>query len=188
MCVRRRKPGAGAGWKEIENAAQRKCGGECERIWREERIGTGRLKQDGKGDRLHDTRAQEAGEAKGNVTALMPLAGSCTTPDSEAERATKTHMREHLLHQLPVLSLLPRAVKDADSSATSQAVSRHFQLVHGVDVLHVEFSRRSIWRTRKPEVEVFVSAGLEVEGVVTRVQIRQLVDQVQGGFRVELGV
>jgi len=118
----------------------------------------------------------------------MPLAGSSTTSRPKPERVTKTHMREHLLHQLPVLSLLPCSVKDANSSATSQAVSGHFQLVHRVNVLHVKFPRRSIWRTREPEVEVFVSAGLEVEGVVTRMQIRQLVDQVQGGFRVELGV
>lgn len=76
-------------------------------------------------------------------------------------------MREHLLHQLPVLLLLPSAVEHADAPAAAQAIARHLQLVHRVDVLHVELPARAVRRARHPQVQVLVPARLKVEGVVT---------------------
>lgn len=58
----------------------------------------------------------------------------------------KTHMGEHFLHQFPVLGLFPSAVKHADPPTTSQAVTGHFQLVHRVDVLNMEFPRWTVGR------------------------------------------
>ena len=99
-----------------------------------------------------------------------------------------THMGEHLLHQSPVLALVPRSVKDDDTPASSEAVSGHLELVHRVDVLNVKLARGPVGRSRKPEVQVLVPSRLKVKGVVARVQVGELVDEVQGRFRVELGV
>jgi hypothetical protein len=73
---------------------------------------------------------------------------------------------------------VPSAVKYANAPRALEAVARHLELVHGVDVLHVELGRGSIGRTGHPEVQVFVFSGLKVERVVARVQVGQLVDQV----------
>jgi hypothetical protein len=86
------------------------------------------------------------------------------------------------------LLLLPLPIKHADPPAPLEAVPRHLELVHRVQVLHVALRRGPVGRAREPEVEVLVSSRLEVERVVARVQVGELVEQVKGGFGVELGV
>jgi hypothetical protein len=77
-----------------------------------------------------------------------------------------THMAQHLLHQPPPILLLPLSIKHADPPAPLEAVARHLELVHRVQVLHVALRRGTVGRAREPEVEVLVSSRLEVEGVV----------------------
>ena len=83
-------------------------------------------------------------------------------------------MCEHLLRELPPLALVKGFVKAQDPSAPLQTVARHFELVHGVDVLHVHFDAGAVRRLRRPQIEVFVAACLEVQGVVTIVEVCEL--------------
>lgn len=96
-------------------------------------------------------------------------------------------MRQHLLHQQPLLAF-PSSTKADQSPAALEAVTCHLQLVHRVDVLDVKLCRRAVGRLGRPKVEVLVSSGFEVEGVVARVKVRELVDQVEGRLGVELGI
>ena len=94
--------------------------------------------------------------------------------EAQGRGGKPTHMREHLLRELSPLALVKRLVEAQDPSAPLETVARHFELVHGVDVLHVHFDARSVRRLRRPQVEVFMSAGLEVQGVVTIVEVGKL--------------
>lgn len=85
------------------------------------------------------------------------------------------YMREHLLHQAPTFLPFPSAIKHADPSTPLQAVTRHLELVHGVDILNVTLDAGSVRRAGEPEVEVFVASRFEVEGVCARVKVGQLV-------------
>lgn len=89
-------------------------------------------------------------------------------------------MTQHLLHQPPPLLLLPLPIKHADAPAPLEAVPRHLELVHRVQVLHVALRRRAVRRAREPEVEVLVSSRFEVERVVARVQVGELVEEMEG--------
>ena len=95
-------------------------------------------------------------------------------PDRDAGSSSGTHMCEHLLRELPPLALVKGFVKAQDPSAPLQTVARHFELVHGVNVLRVHFDARSVRRLRRPQIEVFMSAGLEVQGVVAIVEVGKL--------------
>lgn len=97
-------------------------------------------------------------------------------------------MTEHFPHQTPALLALPRAVKDDQPPAPLETVARHLELVHRVQVLHVAFDARAVRRARQPEVKVFMSACLKVERVVARVQVGELIQQVEGRLVVQLGV
>ena len=83
-------------------------------------------------------------------------------------------MCEHLLRELAPLALVKGLVETQDPSAPLQTVARHFELVHGVDVLHVHFDARSVRRLRRPQIEVFVAACLEVQSVVEIVEVGEL--------------
>lgn len=75
-------------------------------------------------------------------------------------------MSKHLLRQLPPLRLLERLVEAQQSSAPLQAVPGHFELVHGVDVLDMQLDAGSVGRFRGPHVQVFMSSGFKVQGVI----------------------
>jgi hypothetical protein len=63
-----------------------------------------------------------------------------------------THMRQELFCQgLPFLTF-PISIKDYQSPTSLQAVSRHFQFIHRVDILDVTFHTWTVWRSRDPEV------------------------------------
>ena len=83
-------------------------------------------------------------------------------------------MREQLLCELTPLGIVKGFVEAQNTSTALQAVARHFELVHGMDVLHVHFDARSVRRLRRPQIEVFMSAGLEVQGVVAIVEVGKL--------------
>ena len=79
-----------------------------------------------------------------------------------------------------MLPFIPSTIKHADPSTSPQAVTRHLQLVHRVDVLNVTLDRRSIRCSAKPQVEILMSTHFEKERVVTRVQVGNLINEVQG--------
>lgn len=97
-------------------------------------------------------------------------------------------MREHLLDQLPMLIRVESLIKRHDPSAPFQTVSRHFQLVHGVHILHVHLHGRPIGSLGRPHVEVFVSPRFEVDGIVAVMEIRELGEEVEMVFGIELCV
>jgi hypothetical protein len=74
-------------------------------------------------------------------------------------------MGEHLLEKLPVLVLVPCAVKAYETAAPLQTVASHLELVHGVNVLHMALDRGAVGRTRGPHVEVLVTPSLKVHSV-----------------------
>lgn len=55
-------------------------------------------------------------------------------------------------------------------------------------VLYVTLYTGSIGTTGEPEVQVFVPACFEIEGVVAGMKVGEFVKQVKGGFGIELGV
>jgi hypothetical protein len=57
-----------------------------------------------------------------------------------------------------------------------------------VDVLAVQFDRRTIGRFGEPEVQVLCFAGLEEEDVVAVVEVCELVEVGEVGFGVEFGI
>lgn len=97
-------------------------------------------------------------------------------------------MSQHLLQKLPMLITVPTSIEANQTSTSLETVSRHLEFIHGVDVLNMALDRRTIWRAGKPEVEVLVSSSLKVECVIARMKVGQLVDQVKGGFRIQLGI
>lgn len=99
-----------------------------------------------------------------------------------------TDVGKHLLEQPPFRLLVPAAIEANDSPGALEAVTRHLELVHGVNVLDVHLYGWTVGRFGCPEVEVLVATGFKVEGVVAGMQVGELVEQVEGVFRVEFGV
>lgn len=87
-----------------------------------------------------------------------------------------THVCQKLLCQRLPLFSFPVAVKDDQTPTSLQAVSRHFQLIHGVDVLNMTLDTGTVWRSRNPEVEVFMTSSFKVEGVGAGMQVGELVE------------
>ena len=101
---------------------------------------------------------------------------------------TTTHMRDHLLHQPPVLILIPSAIETDNPTRSLQAIARHLQLVHRMNVLHVTLDGRSVGRARYPHVKVLVPTRLEENCIVAAVQVGKLVEQIQRRSAVQFGV
>ena len=97
-------------------------------------------------------------------------------------------MSQQLLQQRPLGFLIPSSVEANDSSAPLQTVPGHLELVHGVDVLNVHLDGRTVGGFGCPEVEIFVTTGFEVEGVVAGVKVGEFVEEVKRVFGVEFGV
>lgn len=94
-------------------------------------------------------------------------------------------MREHLLNQPPPLRLLESPTEAQQPSTPLQTVSGHFQFVHRVHVLDVHLHRGPIGRFGRPEVEVLVPTGFEVEGVVAVVEVCEFGEEGELVFGVE---
>lgn len=58
----------------------------------------------------------------------------------------------------------------------------------GLTILDVHLDGRTIGHLARPQVQVLTLPRLEKEDIVAVVQLRQLVELVKLGFRVELGV
>jgi hypothetical protein len=93
-----------------------------------------------------------------------------------------------LLSELAPLGVIEAAVKAQDPPAALQAIASHLELVHGMNVLNMELDRRAVWSFSSPHVEIFVPPGFEIDGVVTIVQVGELWQEVQVGFRVQFGI
>ena len=97
-------------------------------------------------------------------------------------------MREQLFCQPSPLCLIKSLVKRQQPSASLQAVSSHFQLVHRVDILYVHLDTWAIRCLRGPHVEVFMSPCLEIYRVVAVVQVGEFGQEIEMVFRVQLRV
>ena len=80
-------------------------------------------------------------------------------------------MREQLLCELTPLGIVEGLVKAQNTPTTLQAVARHFEFVHGMNILDVQLDARSIWCLRSPQVQVFMPTRLKVKGIVTIVEV-----------------
>ncbi len=71
------------------------------------------------------------------------------------------------------LRLFKRRIKAQDPTTTLETISRHFELVHRMYVLHMQLDARPVWRFGRPQIQVLMPTRLKVERIVTRVQIRE---------------
>lgn len=94
-------------------------------------------------------------------------------------------MRKHLLNQLPPLRLLKASTKAQQPSTPLQTIPSHFQFVHRVHVLDVHLDRGPVGRFGRPEVEVLVPTGFEVERVVAIVEVCEFGEEGKLIFGVE---
>ena len=97
-------------------------------------------------------------------------------------------MREDLLRELPPLALVERAVKAEQAAAALEAVARHLQFVHGVNVLDVQLDAGTIWRLCRPHVQIFVPSCLEIQRIVAIVKVCQFGKEMEIIFGIELCV
>lgn len=84
--------------------------------------------------------------------------------------------------------LVKGLVKYDNGSASFEAISSHFEFVHGVGVQHVAFEGRAVGGLGQPHVEVSMAASFKEDGVVAVAQVSQLVDHVKLMFGVQLGL
>ena len=87
-------------------------------------------------------------------------------------------MREQLLCELPPFGIVEGLVKAQNTPTTLQAVARHFEFVHGMNILDVQLDARSIWCLRSPQVQVLMPTRLKVKGIVTIVEVGELRQKV----------
>lgn len=85
-----------------------------------------------------------------------------------------TYMREDLLGELPPLALIELLREAQHATAALEAVSRHFEFVHGVDILDVHLDTRTIGRFCCPHVEILMATCLKVQCIVAVVKVCQL--------------
>lgn len=97
-------------------------------------------------------------------------------------------LSEELLDEFEMGLRVESGVKGQDRTGSLEAVAGEMQLLHGVQVLHVELDRGAVWRLAHPDVEILALAGLEEADVVAVVEIGKFVELVEFGFCVELGV
>lgn len=90
---------------------------------------------------------------------------------------TGTYVGEHLLDKPSPLSLIECSIEAEYATRALQAISRHLQLVHGVDILDMQLHARPVRRFGRPHVQVFMASRFEVQGVVTVVQVRKFRQQ-----------
>ncbi|KAI3482422.1 hypothetical protein L1887_54980 [Cichorium endivia] len=98
------------------------------------------------------------------------------------------HLREHLLDERPVRLLVKLLVETENRARALETVAGHLELVHGVNVLHLELGRRSIGRLGRPHVQILALPRLKVERVVAVVELGELVEHVQLRLGIELAV
>lgn len=87
-------------------------------------------------------------------------------------------LMQHLLHQLEVRLRVEGGVEGEEGPRELQAVPRQLQLVQRVDVLHRELDARALRRLHDPEEEVRLLPRLQVDAVVARPLVAQIVDVV----------
>lgn len=97
-------------------------------------------------------------------------------------------MREDLLGELPPLALIELLREAQHATAALEAVSSHFELVHGVDILHVHLDTWTIRRFGCPHVEILVATCLEVQCIVAVVKVCQLRQEVEVVFGVQFRI
>lgn len=95
---------------------------------------------------------------------------------AEAASVAATHMRYKLLHQFPMLILIPASIETNNPSRSFQTVTCHLQLVHRVDILNMALHGRPIWCSSEPHVQVFMAPCFKEERVVATVQIGEFVE------------
>ena len=97
-------------------------------------------------------------------------------------------MREQLLCELTPLGIVEGLVKAQNTPTALQAVARHFEFVHGMNILDVQLDARSIRCLRSPHVQVFMPTRFKIECVVAIMKIRELREKPEVVFGVQLGV
>lgn len=87
-------------------------------------------------------------------------------------------LMQHLLHQLEVRLRVEGGVEGQEGSRELQAVPRQLEFVQRVDILYRELDARALRRLHDPEEEVGLLPRLQVDAVVARTLVTQLVDVV----------
>lgn len=97
-------------------------------------------------------------------------------------------LNEDLLEELPFSGGLELTIERQQWARSQQTVSSHSQLIHSVDVLGVEFDGGSLWGLGKPDIEILLLSGLEVDGGVAVLKVGDLVQVLDAILGVELGL
>ena len=66
------------------------------------------------------------------------------TPRTKDGDKRRTYVREQLLCELTPLGIVEGLVKAQNTPTTLQAVARHFEFVHGMNILDVQLDARSV--------------------------------------------
>ena len=82
-------------------------------------------------------------------------------------------MREKFFRQSSPLGLLERLIKAQQPPASFQAIARHLQFVHRVDILDVKFDAWTIRSFCYPHVQIFMSACFEIQRVIAVMEVSQ---------------
>lgn len=97
-------------------------------------------------------------------------------------------LRQHLLDHGVVRGVVKAAVEGQNRSRSSQTVAGEVELVHGMQVLDVELGGGTVGSLGHPHVQIHMLSGLKVQNVVAVVHLSNLVELVQLGLGVELGL
>ena len=81
-----------------------------------------------------------------------------------------------------------RLVERQHGSRRLQAIPRHLQLGHGVDVLDEEFRRRSFGNVGEPQIQILLLFHLEIGDFVAVFHLANFVDNGHFIFTVHFGV
>ena len=98
------------------------------------------------------------------------------------------HLRQHLTHELPVWRCIKSLIEAQNMPRSFKAVACHLQLVHRMNILHLQLGRWSVRRLGQPQVQVLVPTSFKVHAVIAVVQLRQLIQYGEIRLRVKLRI
>jgi len=89
-----------------------------------------------------------------------------------------TYVCKQLFRQPSPLALIKCRIEADNSTTAPQAVARHLQFVHRMDVLHVHPNAGPVGTLDCPHIQVFVPSRLKEQGVVAIMQVGKFTEHM----------